>query len=95
MIEWKETIKDINTRIQELSTRTPDTLRGFALVAGAGANTNHLGAKTRELIALEEQARAVLEEALKSNSAEVRSPASAMGTTKRTGLRSAASRLQD
>jgi AhpD family alkylhydroperoxidase len=52
MIEWKETIKDITSRIKELSTRTPDTLRGFALVAGAGANTNHLGAKTRELIAL-------------------------------------------
>ena len=52
MVEWKETIHDINSRIKELSTRTPDTLRGFALVAGAGANTNHLGAKTRELIAL-------------------------------------------
>jgi AhpD family alkylhydroperoxidase len=52
MIEWKETIQDINGRLKELSTRTPDTLRGFGLIAGAGANTNHLGAKTRELIAL-------------------------------------------
>ena len=52
MIEWKETIQDINVRLKELSTRTPDTLRGFGLIAGAGTNTNHLGAKTRELIAL-------------------------------------------
>ena len=52
MIEWKETIQDINGRLKELSTRTPETLRGFGLIAGAGAHTNHLGAKTRELIAL-------------------------------------------
>ena len=52
MIEWKETIQDITVRLKELSTRTPDTLRGFGLIAGAGANTNHLDAKTRELIAL-------------------------------------------
>ena len=52
MVEWKETIHDINSRLKELSTRTPDTLRGFGLIARAGANTNHLGAKTRELIAL-------------------------------------------
>src|SRR6202008_4824416 len=51
MIEWKETIQDINVRLKELSTRTPDTLRGFGLIAGAGANAKHLGAKTRELIA--------------------------------------------
>ena len=52
MLDWKKTIQDISSRLKELSTRTPDTLRGFGLIAGAGANTNHLGAKTRELIAL-------------------------------------------
>ncbi|WP_263366958.1 carboxymuconolactone decarboxylase family protein [Edaphobacter bradus] len=52
MFDWKETIQNINIRLKELSTRTPDTLRGSALLAGAGAKTNHLSAKTRELIAL-------------------------------------------
>lgn len=42
MLEWKKTIQDINSRIKELSTRTPDTLRGFSLIAGAGTNTNQL-----------------------------------------------------
>ena len=52
MFDWKQTIQDINSRLKELQTRTPDTLRGTGLLAGAGAKTNHLGAKTRELIAL-------------------------------------------
>ncbi|WMY08288.1 carboxymuconolactone decarboxylase family protein [Paraburkholderia phenoliruptrix] len=52
MFDWKKTIQDTNVRLKELSTRTPDTLRGAALLGGAGAKTNHLGAKTRELIAL-------------------------------------------
>ncbi len=52
MLEWKQEIQDISSRLTELSTRTPDTLRGFGLIAGAGAKTGQLGAKTRELIAL-------------------------------------------
>ena len=52
MLEWKQSIQDISSRINELSVRTPDTLRGFGLIAAAGANTTQLGAKTRELIAL-------------------------------------------
>jgi AhpD family alkylhydroperoxidase len=52
MHDWKKTIHDIKVRLKELSARTPDTLRGEALLAGAGAKTNHLGPKTRELIAL-------------------------------------------
>ncbi|CAG2153225.1 hypothetical protein LMG31506_04775 [Cupriavidus yeoncheonensis] len=52
MLEWKQEIQDIGSRLKELSTRTPDTLRGFGLIAGAGAKTERLGAKTRELIAL-------------------------------------------
>jgi len=50
--DWKQTIHDLNGRLAELSKRTPDTLRGAALLAGAGAKTNHLDAKTREIIAL-------------------------------------------
>ncbi|EHP41320.1 carboxymuconolactone decarboxylase family protein [Cupriavidus sp. 2MCAB6] len=52
MLEWKQEIQDISSRLKELSTRTPDTIRGFGLIAGAGAKTEQLGAKTRELIAL-------------------------------------------
>jgi AhpD family alkylhydroperoxidase len=52
MHDWKKTIHDIKVRLKELSARTPDTLRGEALLAGAGTKTNHLGPKTRELIAL-------------------------------------------
>ncbi|MGX9143217.1 carboxymuconolactone decarboxylase family protein [Mesorhizobium sp. 128a] len=52
MIDWKKTIQDVNSRLKELSTRTPDTLKGAVLLGGAGAKTNHLDAKTRELIAL-------------------------------------------
>ncbi|WP_455281479.1 carboxymuconolactone decarboxylase family protein [Cupriavidus necator] len=50
--DWKKTIEYLGVRFKELSTRTPDTLRGVALLGGAGAKTNHLDAKTRELIAL-------------------------------------------
>lgn len=52
MIDWKKRIQDVNARLKELASRTPDTIRGAALLAGAGAKTNHLDAKTRELIAL-------------------------------------------
>ena len=41
-----------STFVKELATGTPDTLRGVALLGSAGAKTNHVGAKTRELIAL-------------------------------------------
>jgi len=51
MFDLKKTIQDTKVRLKE-PTRTPDTLRGVALLAGAGAKTNHLDAKTRELIAL-------------------------------------------
>ena len=50
MFDWKQTIQDVNSRLKELYTRTPDTLRGASLLGGAGSKTNHLGAKTRELI---------------------------------------------
>ena len=52
MFDWKQTIQDIHSRLHELHPRTPDTLRGAGLLASAGTKTNHLGAKTRELIAL-------------------------------------------
>ncbi|WP_420971551.1 carboxymuconolactone decarboxylase family protein [Bradyrhizobium sp. B120] len=52
MLDWKQEISDVNARLKELGSRTPDTLKGAALLGVAGARTNHLDARTRELIAL-------------------------------------------
>lgn len=38
--------------MHELARYTPDTVKGVGLLGAAGAKTNHLDAKTRELIAL-------------------------------------------
>ncbi len=50
--DWKKTIRDITGRLKELGSRTPDTLRGAALLGSAGSKTNRLDAGVRELIAL-------------------------------------------
>ena len=52
MIDWKQTTDYLGVRFKQLAEHTPDTLRGVALLGGAGAKTDRLGAKTRELIAL-------------------------------------------
>jgi AhpD family alkylhydroperoxidase len=52
LLDWKQTIRDLNTRLKEFGSRSSDTLKGVALLAGAGGKTNHLDARMRELIAL-------------------------------------------
>ena len=52
MEDWKQARQDINTRALQLNALTPDTMKGIAALGGAGDKTNHLDAKTRELIAL-------------------------------------------
>ncbi|GGK14990.1 carboxymuconolactone decarboxylase family protein [Luteimonas terricola] len=52
MLDWNEYRKDLTKRISEIGTLSPDTVRGYTTLGGAGARTNHLDAKTRELIAL-------------------------------------------
>jgi AhpD family alkylhydroperoxidase len=52
VLDWKQTIHELHVRIKELGSRSSDTLKGVALLAGAGAKTNHLDARMRELIAL-------------------------------------------
>lgn len=52
MPNWEQTITDVSDRLKEFGALSPDTLRGAAMLGNAGAKTNHLGAKTRELIAL-------------------------------------------
>ncbi len=52
MQNWKQVRQDINTGLMQLNGLSPDTMKGVKSLTGAGANTNHLDAKTRELISL-------------------------------------------
>ncbi|WP_223508011.1 carboxymuconolactone decarboxylase family protein [Pseudomonas sp. BF-B-25] len=52
MQDWKKTRKDINARLMQLNSLSPETMKGMASLGGAGEKTNHLDAKTRELISL-------------------------------------------
>jgi AhpD family alkylhydroperoxidase len=52
MLNWKQTRQDINTRLMQLNDLSPDTIKGIMTLGGAGAQTNHLDGKTRELISL-------------------------------------------
>jgi AhpD family alkylhydroperoxidase len=52
MLDWLRYRKELGTRIGELGKLTPDTLAGYQTLSKAGSKTNHLDAKTRELIAL-------------------------------------------
>lgn len=52
MLNWTEYRKELMGRIGELGKLTPDTLTGYQTLSNAGKKTNHLDAKTRELIAL-------------------------------------------
>ena len=52
MLDWNEYRKQILARVGEIGKLSPDTVKGYAALGGAGAKTGHLDAKTRELIAL-------------------------------------------
>lgn len=52
MLDWTEYRNEIMGRIGELGGLTPDTVKGYQTLSGAGAKTGHLDGKTRELIAL-------------------------------------------
>jgi AhpD family alkylhydroperoxidase len=52
MKDWTGYRTQIVTGVGELGKLSPDTLRGYAALGAAGAKTDHLDAKTRELIAL-------------------------------------------
>jgi len=52
MYDWNTYQDQLKQRIGEIAGLSPDTVRGYATLSGAGAKTNHLDAKTRELIAL-------------------------------------------
>jgi AhpD family alkylhydroperoxidase len=52
MLDWVEYRKEILARIGEMGVLSPDTLKGYQELSGAGKATGQLDAKTRELIAL-------------------------------------------
>lgn len=52
MENWNEYRKELMARVGELGKLSPDTVVGYQALAGAGKKTQHLDAKTRELIAL-------------------------------------------
>lgn len=52
MLDWLQYRKELGRRIGEIGKASPDTLKGYQALSAAGAQADHLGAKTRELIAL-------------------------------------------
>ena len=52
MLDWNDYRRELKGRIGELGKLSPDTLKGYITLSGAGAQTNHLDGKTRELSAL-------------------------------------------
>ena len=52
MFDWNEYRNQILGRLGEIGKLSPDTIKGYMALGGAGAKTGHLDAKTRELVAL-------------------------------------------
>jgi AhpD family alkylhydroperoxidase len=52
MLDWNDYRKELLVTIGQIATLSPDTVRGYSVLSGAGAKTGKLDAKTRELIAL-------------------------------------------
>src|SRR5260370_36939532 len=52
MMDWNQYHKEIGARLGEFMKLSPDTVRGYQMLSAAGAKTNHLDAKTRQLISL-------------------------------------------
>jgi AhpD family alkylhydroperoxidase len=52
MLDWVDYRKELMGRIGEIAQLSPDTVKGYQTLSGAGQKTGLLDAKTRELIAL-------------------------------------------
>jgi len=52
MFDWNEYRKQILSRVGEIGKLSPDTVKGYTALGGAGAKTGYLDAKIREVIAL-------------------------------------------
>lgn len=45
MLDWNEYRKELDPRIGETGKLSPDTLKGYLTLSGAGGKTNHLDAR--------------------------------------------------
>lgn len=52
MYDWNSYRQQVVAGVGEIAKLSPDTVKGYATLGGAGAKTGRLDAKTRELIAL-------------------------------------------
>jgi AhpD family alkylhydroperoxidase len=52
MLDWLGYRKELLGRIGDIAKLSPDTVKGYQTLSGAGEKTGHLDAKTRELISL-------------------------------------------
>ena len=52
MMDWNTYRGQVAAGVGELGRLSPDTVKGYVQLGQAGGRTNHLDAKTRELIAI-------------------------------------------
>jgi len=52
MLDWQNYRRQVVAGVSDLAKSSPDTVKGYGTLTGAGAKTNLLDAKTRELMAL-------------------------------------------
>jgi len=52
MLDWSGYRQQLIETIGKIARLSPDTVKGYSTLNAAGGKTNHLDAKTRELIAL-------------------------------------------
>lgn len=52
MLDWNDYRNQVIARVGEIGKLSPDTVKGYTALGGAGAKTGHLDGKIRELIAL-------------------------------------------
>jgi AhpD family alkylhydroperoxidase len=52
MLDWNTYRQQLKVRIGEIGKLSPDTIKGYQALTGAGQKANLLGPKIRELIAL-------------------------------------------
>jgi len=52
MLNWEQYRGELNVRLAELNSASPETMKAINAIGGAAAKTNLLGAKVHELISL-------------------------------------------
>jgi AhpD family alkylhydroperoxidase len=52
MLDWNGYRQALTARVKEFAKLSPGTIQGYQALSKAGSETNHLDAKTRELIAI-------------------------------------------